>query len=213
MIGRRLLFSAAVCAAAFLLFAGSARADIVGVNVTGTVWRVDGNMGWAPSTAPSGTPELTFTANAVNFFTKDSGTLNDFLNYGGTITSVTGIAGLTDPMSAPRAASPYSTVIEITGTMHFWQGITYTVWHDDGVVVLQGTTDVGLNAASPVPPTASSWYQATDYDGAFTMFYMGTNGNPEELTFSSDVPEPASILFLGTCLVGVAALRRRRLTP
>ena len=211
MVCKQLVLRATVCAVALLATSGIARADIVSVNVTGTVWQVPGNLQNAPNSAPLTASELTFTANAVNFYTEGSGTLSDFLNYGGSITGITGIGGLSDPMSTPGGNPEYSTVIQITGTMHFWQGVTYTVTHDDGVVVLQNGTDIGLNAAFPVPPTATSWTQAADYDGAFTIYYMGTNGNPEELTLSSDVPEPASIVFLGTCLVGIAAFGRRRL--
>jgi hypothetical protein len=112
----------------------------------------------------------------------------------------------------------YSTAIEITGTINFVLGKTYSVIHDDGAIlwvagVGGGNTNVlPANSQNPTSAATSSWVSTVSGNTAFTVWYMGTNSNPEELqlTTPSAVPEPASILLFGGLLVGLAGVLKRR---
>jgi hypothetical protein len=110
----------------------------------------------------------------------------------------------TDPSGATGC---YSTVIEITGTANFFAGEKININSDDGVEFYIGTTNVINNGA----PTAASGASGTVTSAeagtgvAFTIWYEGTNGNPEQLTVTtSSTPEPGSVSMLLTMLGGIA---------
>jgi hypothetical protein len=227
----RFVLKFAAFAIAFLLIGTSAWADIVTVSVTGQVWRVFGNWGNAPTADPvaSGTStadvpvikqtEMSFTASQVNFSASGAQTLADFLFSGGAVYSDT--TGASDLMSNcsdsafNSSTDCYSTVIRLTGTYDFLAGTTYTINHDDGVVLFAGgTTTNRLPAGSELPTVdvASSWTPSVDTGLlGFTIYYMGTNGNPEDLQLSqSTVPDGgATLMLLGGALLGLGTLRRK----
>ncbi len=199
----KLAFRAAVMAVALLVMTTGAWADIVPVSIIGEIWRVGTNLQPAPTSAPAGTYEGTFTASAVNFeaFTTGThvGTLGDFLAFGGAnVAGVTG--GLPDPMSV--VATPYSTVIHIAFSKTFFAGVQYGLSHDDGAVMLVGGVPIPeFNSPGATSVITNLWTPATNVSGNFDLWYMGTNANPEVLKLSyTPVPEPASILGLGTLL-------------
>lgn len=220
----------------FLAISTSAWGDILPANsvtlltsVTGNVWRVNGNLQGAPTSlagvsAMGGASEGTFTAGKIDFNSggPDDNNLNGFLLHGGATTgSITG--GLGDLMSGAIAADPghscygnttldadcYSTVIEITGSYYFQKGVTYSLTHDDGAVLFVGGIPK-INFPGPVSATTDNWTPGADITDAFDLWYMGTNGNPEVLRLSAATPEPTSIIFLGTALIGLGRLLRRK---
>src|SRR6476469_3242703 len=95
----------AVFLVGLLMISSAGWADISNVSVTGTVWRVDGNMVYAPDVDPSSYLALegSFTANSVNFFAQgpqgSAATLGQFLAFGGANVSLMNAGSLTEGMS------------------------------------------------------------------------------------------------------------------
>ena len=85
-------------------------------------------------------------------------------------------------------------------------GTNLTIMHDDGASVYQGTTQIGHMT---VGPTSAVTEMVTLSSSADTMlYYARENGTPSILDVS--VPEPVSMSVLGTGLIGLCAVGRRR---
>ena len=160
--------------------------------------------------------EDTFTASEIDFSTA-AGTLGDFLTSGGA--TVTGSAGTTAVMSNGSGSAfdsgatntDYSTVVEITDPSYtFLGGTTYTISHDDGVIMYVAGSPV-ISSPSPTVDVPSTWTPGSNVTGAVTIWYMATNGNPEVLQLTSNaVPDGgATLMLLGAALFGLETLRRK----
>jgi hypothetical protein len=105
------------------------------------------------------------------------------------------------------ATGCYSTVAEITGTATFTAGTAYNITHDDGAVLYVNGVQV-LDAGGPTAAEVSTYTPAsTLVNASFTIWYEGTNGNPEVLQANfGSTPEPGSLSVLLTMLGGIAGL-------
>ena len=224
------LFRIAACAVMILAFATSAQATYMGLSwvVTGTEapW-LGGTVAPNPISFPTTGLDATFTSTSVNWMNPfGPGSLRNFLasNPGTTInTCTTATVGAvtyncnTDVISTGTAttqtATTYGQIIEISGTENFVSGTTYSITHDDGIVVtLDGSVIISSMVPTPSPITNTFTASGTHN---IVIEYAECCGNPAILTsnlpVNSTVPEPGSLalVLLGALLTGGGLLFRR----
>jgi hypothetical protein len=107
-----------------------------------------------------------------------------------------------------------STLTKFTGTVTVTTGEKFSVGHDDGLTLSIG----GLLTINVPGPTGFAVTTAT-YTGPsgnkpFELVYGECCGPPAALVINlplvSQVPEPATLAILGTGLVGLGLMRRRK---
>ena len=196
------------CLAAFLAVTGAAHAS----TFTGSVW--EGATSFPSSlpanTAGLGTPSATFEINGINFNSNNGAgdyTIGGFLTSGGNTVS--------NPSSSFAGISGDSlnnTIFEFTGYTDLVAGQTYTVTHDDGAILYIDGVAV-INAGAPTSQEVSSFVAANTGTFSVDLLYAEVNGAPGVLTSSlvAATPEPSSFILLGSGLIGVAGLVRRRM--
>lgn|ERR1700692_391526 len=224
------LFRIAACAVMVLTLATTAHATYIGTSwvVTGTEspW-LGGTVAANPISFPTMGLDATFTSTTVNWMNPfGPGSLRNFLasNPGTTIgTCTTATVGAvtyncnTDVISTgtqgTQTATTYGQIIELMGTETFVGGTTYSITHDDGIVVtLDGAVIISSMVPTPSPITNTFTASGTH---AIVIEYAECCGNPAILTSNlptnTTVPEPGTLaLMLGALLTGGGLLFRRR---
>jgi len=227
-------FRIAACTVMVLTLATSAHATYTGLSwvVPGTdaPW-LGGTLAPNPILFPTTGLDATFTSTTVNWMNPfGPGSLRNFLasDPGTTInTCTTATVGSvtyncnTDVISTgsqgTQTATTYGQILEIMGTETFVGGTTYSITHDDGIVVtLDGSVIIssGVPTASPTTNT----FTTTSGTHAIVIEYAECCGNPAILTSNlpvnptvPPVPEPGSLaLVVGGLLTGGGLLFRRR---
>jgi len=226
------LFRIAACTVMLLTLATSAHATYTGLSwvVPGTdaPW-LGGTLAPNPILFPTTGLDATFTSTTVNWMIPfGPGSLRNFLasDSGTTInTCTTATVGAvtyncnTDVISTgtqgTQSATTYGQILEISGTETFVGGTTYSITHDDGIVVtLDGAVIISSMVPTPSPVTNTFMASGTHN---IVIEYAECCGNPAILTSNlpvnptTTVPEPANlVLVLGALLTGVGLVFRRR---
>ena len=211
--------SMAFCVAALLATSPLIHAD----TVSGSVW--EGATVFPNPllpTLPPGTPTATFTLTTPGLasdFNFTSGTSNNLVtdptySLSGFLTSgADGLAYLTG--SSHGGDSINNDVFEFTGTTTLVAGQTYTINHDDGMILFVNGVKV-IDSGSPTASIPSSFTAGSSGTFSFELLYAEVNGAPATLSGSigstAATPEPGSIVLFGSGLLAAAGMIRRRIT-
>lgn len=208
---RTLARSFASLAALSVLAGGMASAS----TITGTVYSTAPypaplNSSQTPGTIPGTTTYGSFTVDQINFY---GGPMNSSPSYtvGGFLNSNGSVATLSPGLGSMNLDNKE---IQFMGSSYFAAG-TYSITHDDGVFLYLNGSSM-CTVCSPLPTTANTdtFMIGTSGMYSFDLLYAETNGAPAVLDFPTmtATPEPSTFVLLGSGLMSVAGLVRRRMS-
>lgn len=217
-------FSVLACAIALLGLSTIASASIIG---TGCV--VSGNAGQTvPSSVAAFMSECTgstvVSPGEYTFSAPDTLLLDEVSNtpdtgaqlisgLGGTLLTNAAAAAFSPATSGIAGNGGNTTVWDLHETNIIPGTYTVTLIHDDGMVLLNGTSIVaGLNAPDPTSAATSTGTFTVAAGGTVDLLYAECCGGEAELkgTMPAEVPEPSVLTLAGAVLLGAGALVRQK---
>ena len=159
----------------------------------------------APGQTHSSTACAAFTSSSINF-NAPANTIGSFINSGSVLGSVSYLNGFT------ASSNLDFSLFTFTGTAYFASGQTYSATHDDGTVMMVGTTTVISSPGPTAPITSTFVFSNPSGNYAFQYDYTEQQGGSTYITNATvnPVPEPTSMALCGTGILALAGFARKR---
>lgn len=216
-------------------FPGDGLVGSVWANVAFPASLSDRTISWAQTYASNTTPDSAFVATTVDYPQGSTPTVLDrqtsiatFL--GSDAASLTNPAAGSNMLMTQNGGPAFGTIMQFAGyyRVDTAGSIFFNIASDDGASITIQGTQIALNdgihpfgtLASPVEVSFTNpglykleieWFDGENVDGG-VAFGTGVSNTivAQSLLYQSPIPEPASIVLLGTGISALVVLRRKR---